>query len=57
MKCIICKEEIISYPINKYYPFCSLHCKNIDLYNWLDEKYIIEEPLNNEKEVGDKNEY
>lgn len=35
MKCVICKTPIQPYSINKYYPFCSELCRNIDLYNWL----------------------
>lgn len=26
-------------------PFCSWRCKQIDLGNWLSQKYVISEPL------------
>lgn len=26
-------------------PFCSVRCKQVDLGNWLSDKYVISEPL------------
>lgn len=39
MKCPICKKE---YEDNKYRPFCSKRCADIDLGNWFNEKYCFE---------------
>ena len=38
MKCTICKKEITE---EKYKPFCSKRCADIDLGNWLNEKYTF----------------
>ncbi|MDD5644929.1 MAG: DNA gyrase inhibitor YacG [bacterium] len=34
---------------SKFFPFCSHHCKYSDLYGWLEGKYTISTPLNNDK--------
>ena len=39
MKCPICKKELTD---NKYRPFCSKRCADIDLGNWFNEKYRFE---------------
>jgi hypothetical protein len=33
-------------------PFCSKRCKQIDLMNWLEERYCLSRPLTAE-ELGD----
>jgi len=46
MKCLICKaQEAKSIKENKYFPFCSARCKNIDLYNWLNGEYNFKDKL------------
>ena len=30
---------------NKYFPFCSDNCSKIDLFKWLDNRYIISKDL------------
>ncbi len=41
-KCPICGKELtVSIERSIYGPFCSIRCKEIDLLNWLDEKYFI----------------
>ena len=37
-KCPICKKI---FEEAEFYPFCSKHCKNIDLNNWLSEVYYV----------------
>lgn len=37
-KCLICKKIFF---IKTFYPFCSRHCKNVDLNNWLSEIYYV----------------
>ena len=37
--CLNCKKEIDKK--SKFHPFCSKRCSNLDLYKWLDNKYII----------------
>ena len=39
IKCITCNTEFDITSDTK--PFCSKRCSNIDLNNWLDEKYTI----------------
>lgn len=35
--CPICSKM----SIEKYHPFCSVHCANIDLHHWLNGSYAI----------------
>lgn len=44
--CIICQKPVS----NKFKPFCSFRCKQIDLYHWLNQDYII---TNDEKLEND----
>lgn len=44
MKCLTCKQPIAVEDTNPFLPFCSERCKLIDLGNWLDEKYVINDP-------------
>lgn len=37
-KCPICKKDTVE----KYRPFCSKRCSDIDLGKWLTDSYIIE---------------
>lgn len=37
--CPICKKLA---PTNKYRPFCSKRCADLDLGNWFNETYAIE---------------
>lgn len=38
MACPICKKP----PTEKYRPFCSSRCADIDLYHWLEGNYSLE---------------
>ncbi len=50
IKCIICNSKFDINSDTK--PFCSKRCSNIDLKNWLDEKYSIHLDENNyEKDI------
>lgn len=44
MSCPICKKATHQ----DFKPFCSKHCKNIDLYKWLNNEYIIQQPISEE---------
>ncbi len=37
-QCPICGKVV---PVNKYRPFCSKRCADIDLGNWLDGSYAV----------------
>jgi uncharacterized protein len=52
VKCSRCGKETETEG-NRYRPFCSKHCKLIDLGNWIDGSYRF--PTNNadEDEDGD----
>jgi len=39
--CPICGRPAAPRPQNKAPPFCSARCKQVDLGQWLDEKYRI----------------
>ena len=48
MKCLICKKELED---NKYRPFCSKRCADIDLGNWFNEKYRFEATELNDEDL------
>jgi len=37
-KCPVCKKEVVE----KYAPFCSKHCADVDLGRWFNESYSVE---------------
>ena len=41
VNCPTCDKKIEWSPANKYRPFCSERCKQIDLGAWATEKYTI----------------
>ncbi|MGY2490145.1 DNA gyrase inhibitor YacG [Cupriavidus sp. CP313] len=41
VKCPTCGTEVAWVPENKFRPFCSERCKQIDLGAWASEKYVI----------------
>jgi hypothetical protein len=49
-KCPICGAPTDS-KTSADFPFCSEHCKEIDLGNWATEKYKISEPAFDEDEL------
>lgn len=38
-RCPICKKLVTAD--NKYKPFCSKHCADVDLGNWFNETYAV----------------
>jgi endogenous inhibitor of DNA gyrase (YacG/DUF329 family) len=40
-RCPICRRLAAPRTQNTAFPFCSPRCKQIDLGNWLDEKYRV----------------
>ena len=44
--CPLCKKRAAPRSSNPSFPFCCPRCKQIDLGNWLDERYRVpaEEP-------------
>jgi endogenous inhibitor of DNA gyrase (YacG/DUF329 family) len=41
VKCPTCGTNVAWVPDNKFRPFCSERCKQIDLGAWASEKYVI----------------
>ena len=41
VNCPQCKKQIVWDSNNRYRPFCSERCKQIDLGAWAQESYII----------------
>ena len=39
VKCPVCGKEVEWKESNRYRPFCSERCKQIDLGAWAEEKY------------------
>ncbi|HWX11705.1 MAG TPA: DNA gyrase inhibitor YacG [Trinickia sp.] len=44
VKCPTCGREVRWVPENRFRPFCSERCKQIDLGAWATEKYRIGGP-------------
>ena len=42
-RCPSCKKKFASDPTSNLMvlPFCSKRCRDVDLGNWLDERYIV----------------
>lgn len=51
-KCLICKAETDS-AVHADFPFCSERCRGRDLGNWASEKYVVSEPIFDEKELSE----
>ena len=41
VNCPTCSKKVEWTEANKYRPFCSERCKQIDLGDWAEEKYTI----------------
>jgi uncharacterized protein len=41
VKCPSCGEQCPYAPSNKWRPFCSAHCRGIDLGAWASERYRV----------------
>ena len=41
--CFNCKKEIQYIDQNKSFPFCSEKCRYIDLYNWQQGEYSVDD--------------
>lgn len=53
--CPTCGGKVEWTEQNKFRPFCSLRCKQIDLGAWAEEKYVIP-GANPQEETGDDEE-
>ncbi|VFP88412.1 DNA gyrase inhibitor YacG [Candidatus Erwinia haradaeae] len=42
VKCPSCGEDVMWNTLSVWRPFCSQHCKKIDLNEWMTEKKYIE---------------
>ena len=51
VNCPTCQQAVEWKPENRWRPFCSERCKQIDLGAWADEKYSI--PATNQPEDPD----
>lgn len=51
--CPVCGKKVEWKESNKYRPFCSLRCKQIDLGAWAEEKYVIPSPAPRDPEEDD----
>lgn len=49
LRCPICKKVVVSTAPD--FPFCSDHCKEIDLGKWATGAYVISEPIHDEEEI------
>jgi endogenous inhibitor of DNA gyrase (YacG/DUF329 family) len=48
--CPTCGKKVEWTPANKFRPFCSERCKQIDLGAWAEEKYTIPGAAPNESQ-------
>lgn len=44
-RCPICDKPAPPRDVNRYLPFCSARCKDIDLGRWFEGQYVISRPL------------
>lgn len=57
VKCPTCGKDVVWVPENKFRPFCSERCKQIDLGAWASEKYVIGgKPADPTEDEKDRNE-
>ena len=54
VNCPTCSTKVEWTEANKYRPFCSLRCKQIDLGAWAEEKYVIPAVNPPENDVDDE---
>lgn len=52
MKCAICSQPVERRPQNRFFPFCSARCQQVDLGRWLAEDYVISEPISKNPDNG-----
>lgn len=52
--CPICRRALDAVEAQQgpYRPFCSQRCKTIDLGGWLDGRYKISRPVDEERDVS-----
>ncbi len=44
-RCPICKRALPQDAFEPPFPFCSRRCKLADLHGWLNQRYVVSEPL------------
>jgi endogenous inhibitor of DNA gyrase (YacG/DUF329 family) len=49
LRCPICKKAVVSTAAD--FPFCSDHCKQIDLGKWASGAYVISSSAQDEEEI------
>jgi len=54
VNCPTCSKKVEWSEANKYRPFCSERCKQIDLGAWAEEKYVIP-AVNPPEDLDDEN--
>lgn len=52
--CPTCGKKVEWTEANKYRPFCSERCKQIDLGAWAEEKFVIPGPSIDDEPPPDK---
>jgi endogenous inhibitor of DNA gyrase (YacG/DUF329 family) len=50
--CPICSRPVAPRTHNQAFPFCSVRCRQVDLGQWLDEKYRIPATDSDEEQAG-----
>ena len=50
VKCPVCGKDVEWKDTNRYRPFCSERCKQIDLGAWAEERYKV--PVVDDEEDG-----
>ncbi|MBI2059551.1 MAG: DNA gyrase inhibitor YacG [Nitrospirae bacterium] len=53
LRCPTCKKEIV-WEGNVSRPFCSDHCRNVDLGRWLHEEYAVRHDQDADAESGSR---
>ncbi len=51
--CPICRKKFLESETEAF-PFCSVRCRQVDLFRWFNEEYTVESfPRNDEEEDDD----
>lgn len=50
--CPVCDKEVLPRSENRFFPFCSARCRQVDLGKWLGEEYRVPERPEEREDEG-----
>jgi hypothetical protein len=54
LRCPICGKDVPPRSVNRYVPFCSARCRQVDLGKWLNEEYRVPAEESTEEQDAEK---